>query len=71
MFPTLMGVTLSHHIPTEVMEIVHQEIKKHSTKDLGRIQASLRTLTDQLKTDLHLRNVKHLKHYLDDLFEGT
>jgi hypothetical protein len=66
MFPTLMGVTLSHHIPDEVSDIIHQAIKQHANKDLGRVKASLRTLSDQLKTDQKTINRIELKHYLDE-----
>jgi len=69
MFPTLMGVTLSHHIPNELMDLVHDEIKKHSTKDPGRIHAALRTLSDKLKTDKNVINRANLMHYLDEQLE--
>jgi hypothetical protein len=66
MFPTLMGVTLSHHIPDEVSGIVHEAIQQHKTKDAGRVTAVLRTLSDQLKTDQKAVTRTGLKHYLDE-----
>lgn len=66
MFPTLMGVTLSHHIPNEVSGIVHEAIQQHKTKDAGRVKAVLRTLSDQLKTDQKAVMRTGLKHYLDE-----
>lgn len=68
MFPTLMGVTVSHHIPEDISNIVHAAIKQHSTKDGGRVRAILRTLSDKLKTDQKTVNRVELKHYLDEQF---
>jgi uncharacterized protein (DUF2267 family) len=66
MFPTLMGVTLLHHIPDEVSDIVHVAIEQHKTKDAGRITAVLRTLSDKLKTDPKTVTKTQLTHYLDE-----
>lgn len=68
MFPTLMGVTLSHHIPDDISNIVHEAIKQHSTKGVARVRAILRTLSDKLKTDQKTVNRVELKHYLDEQF---
>jgi hypothetical protein len=70
MFPQLMGVTLSHHIPDDVSHIVHQAIKQHADKDVARVKASLRTLSDRLKTDNTTLNRIELKHYLDEQLGG-
>jgi hypothetical protein len=69
MFPTMVGVTLSHHVPDEVSDRVHRAIKEHATKDPSRISALLRRLSDQLKTDQKTVNRKQLEHYLDELFK--
>jgi len=66
MFPTLMGVSLSHHIPKDISDIVHKAIKQHSERDASRIRAILRTLSDRLKTDEKTVNRVELKHYIDE-----
>jgi hypothetical protein len=69
MFPTLMGVTLSHHIPEEVSDCVHKAIREHKAKDPARVRAILKRLSDQLKTDQATVNRRHLEHYLDEQFK--
>ncbi|MCK4486346.1 MAG: hypothetical protein KAU38_06205, partial [Desulfobacterales bacterium] len=66
MFPTLPGISVSHHVPGEICDIVHESVKEHSEKDPARIRAILRDLTDKLKTDPNAINVHQLRHYLDD-----
>ena len=68
MFPTLMGVTLSRHVPQELSNLVHDEIKEHSDKGAARVGAVLRSLADRLKTDTTNHNRVGLKHFLDEEF---
>jgi hypothetical protein len=71
MFPTLMGVTISHHIPEEVSELVHSAIKEHAERGAPRVRAILRTLSDKLKTSKSVANRQHLKHFLDEEFKKS
>lgn len=68
LFPSLAGVTISHHIPNEICTTVNQTIKEHAEKDPARIRAIIRVLTDRLKSDASLRDKNTLKHFLDEEF---
>ena len=51
-FPTLIGVNISFHIPQEICEAIQQTLREH--KDIvntPRFKGALRSLTEQLKTD--------------------
>ncbi|MCK4646874.1 MAG: hypothetical protein KAU46_11530 [Candidatus Aminicenantes bacterium] len=64
-FPSLLGVNISFHIPEEVSGTVHKYIKMHASKSPVRIKAAIRDLTDKLKTNPKLRNRKKVEHFLD------
>jgi len=69
MFPTLLGVSISHHLPKEVTDYVNQYLLEHADKyanNPGRIPAILNTLTERLKTDLSPQNLNVVRHYLDE-----
>ncbi len=50
-FPNLLGVNISHNLPSEVAETVRSFIKEHSDKGKPRLKAILMDLSDRLKTD--------------------
>jgi hypothetical protein len=66
MFPSLMGISLSRHLPEEIITLVHQAIKAHADLDPGRVKALLRNLADRLKTDLDAKNIHEVRLFLDD-----
>jgi len=63
MFPTLVGVSISYHLPEEVARLAHNFVREHSATNPARLRATLRELSDRLKTDSNLAN---LKHFLDE-----
>lgn len=67
MFPTLMGVSLSHHIPDEISKIVHSCIREHSDINPGRRRTILASLSNKLKSEKN-NNHHTLKHFLDEEF---
>ena len=65
-FPTLPGISVSHHVPEEISNVVHTTIKEHSEKDPARVRAIIRSLADKLKTDPNAIHAHKLEHYLDN-----
>lgn len=64
-FPTMLGVNLSYHMPKEVSQTVQQKIQDFHDKPPVRVKQILRSLTDRLKTDPTLRNRQSVELYLD------
>jgi hypothetical protein len=50
-FPNLLGVNISHNIPSEITGVVHNFIKEHQDKQVPRLKAILCNLSDRLKSD--------------------
>ena len=65
MFPSLLGVNISFHVPGEIIDTVHKYIEQHGSKSRARLRASLRGLADKLKSDPKFRTIKKVEHYLD------
>jgi hypothetical protein len=66
MFPTLLGVNISYHLPTDVIHCVHRSMNEHRSKASSRRAAILRTLAEQLRTNALPRTRACVKHYLDE-----
>jgi hypothetical protein len=64
-FPTMLGVNLSYHMPKEISQSVQQKIQEYHDKPPVRVKQILRNLTDKLKTDPSMNN-KSVEHYLDE-----
>ena len=64
-FPTMLGVNLSYHMPKEVSQTVQQKIQEFHDKPAVRVKQILRNLTDRLKTDPSLRNRHSVELFLD------
>jgi hypothetical protein len=64
-FPTMLGVNLSYHMPKEVSNAVQTKIKEFHDKPPIRVKQILRNLTDRLKTDPTLQNRQSVELYLD------
>jgi hypothetical protein len=69
MFPTLIGVSISRHIPPELVSFVQKEIQDHASKDPARVMAVITMLTDKLKSEEVPANKNLVTHYLDDLLD--
>ena len=65
LFPSLIGINLSFHMPREISEYIQQEIKEHGSKNPARMKAIIRQLTDRLKSDPNCRNRRYVEHFLD------
>ncbi|MDR0334244.1 MAG: hypothetical protein LBI15_12390 [Dysgonamonadaceae bacterium] len=64
-FPTMLGVNLSYHMPKEVSQIVQEKVKEFHMKEPLRVKQILRNLSDRLKSDPSLQNRNSVEHYLD------
>lgn len=65
LFPSLLGVNISSHLPHGVVDFVQKKVAEHETKNPARIKAVLRSLADGLKTDSRFQSREYLRHYLD------
>lgn len=65
-FPSLLGVNLSFHLPSEVTDFVQERIVEHGTKNPARLTAILARLSEKLKSDPNLRNRKSVKSFWDE-----
>jgi hypothetical protein len=65
MFPTMLGVNLSYHMPADVARIVQEKIKEFHDKPPVRVKQILRILSDQLKSDPKMRTKHKVELYLD------
>ncbi len=66
MFPTMVGVNISFHLPTEITDFVHKQIKEHRAKNPTRMKAILGDLAERLTMDPSYRTREKVGHYLDD-----
>jgi hypothetical protein len=64
-FPTMLGVNLSYHMPKEVSQAVQEKIKEYHSKPAVRVKQTLKTLSDRLKSDPALKNRNSVEHFLD------
>lgn len=65
-FPSLLGVNLSFHLPKEVTDYVQNIIAEHSQKNPTRVKAIIGKLSERLKTDPSSRNMNIVKLFLDE-----
>lgn len=64
-FPTMLGVNLSYHMPKEVSTTVKQKIKEFHDKPEIRVKQILKNLGEKLKSDPNLRNRHSVELFLD------
>lgn len=64
-FPTMLGVNLSYHMPKEVSQTVQSKIKEYHLKPAVRVKQTLKILSDKLKSDPSLKNRNSVEHFLD------
>ncbi len=65
-FPSLLGVNLSFHLPKEVTEYIQKAIAEHSSKDPGRVKAIIGRLSERLKSDPAAGTITNVKLFLDE-----
>ena len=65
MFPSLLGVTVSHHISPEITKSIHEAIRDHASREPARVRAILSTLTERLKSE-PVPGAPGVRHYLDE-----
>ncbi|GBF44629.1 hypothetical protein LPTSP2_39320 [Leptospira ellinghausenii] len=68
-FPTMLGVNLSYHMPSEVSQTVQEKLKEFHSKKPVRVKQILRTMTDKLKSEPDFRNKVQVEHYLDQILK--
>lgn len=66
LFPSLIGVNISAHLPKEVSDAIRASINEHKTKSPSRLKGALRELAEKIKTDPNYRNRQTVTHYLDE-----
>lgn len=69
LFPSLLGVNISYHIPKELSEIIQKRMAEFADKPPHRLKAIMRRLSDRLKSDPRIRNRTDINHYLDEELE--
>lgn len=70
MFPTLIGVSLSHHVSKELSHGVHEAIDKHRALSPSRVRAIMGSLSTQLMTDGCPKGAR-LEEFLEEEFKKS
>jgi hypothetical protein len=65
-FPTMLGVNLSYHMPREVSETVQRKLQEFHSKQPVRVKQTLKLLSDKLKSDPTVKNRHYVEHFLDE-----
>lgn len=65
-FPSLLGVNLSYHMPKEVTETIQSRLIDFENKPPVRVKQIIKDLSDKLKSDPNVRNRKSVNLYLDE-----
>ena len=66
LFPSLLGVNISYHLPHDIAELVQKRLKEHSDKPPMRLKAIIRQLGEKLKSDPSIRNKNSVRLFLDE-----
>jgi hypothetical protein len=66
MFPSLLGINISFHLPSDIVNCVHNYINDHKNKNHTRLGAIISTLGERLKVDPKCKNRTDVKHFLDE-----
>lgn len=66
LFPSLLGVNISYHLPPDIAELVQKRLKEHGDKPPMRLKAIIRHLGEKLKSDPSIRNKNSVRLFLDD-----
>lgn len=66
LFPSLVGVNISFHLPHDVVQAVHGFIGEHKDKNAARVTSIIRDLGEELKTSGRSSSSKEVTHFLDE-----
>ena len=66
LFPSLLGVNISFHLPQDVTAFIQEKAREHAGKNPARLKSILRQLAEQLKVDPSCRTRTYVKSYFDD-----
>jgi hypothetical protein len=66
MFPSLLGVNISYHLPSDITDCIHKIMEEHKTKNKARRSAILKLLAEKLRIDPTSHSRAYVKHYLDE-----
>lgn len=58
--------TVSIHMPKDIVDVIHKQLRDHKDKNHARLASVLRVLTDKMKADPTARARKFVEHYLDE-----
>jgi len=65
-FPGLVGVSLSYHLPPKVIGMTSRLVKEFGEKSPGRVKATLRELFNRMKAEPTFAEGHRLRHFLDE-----
>jgi hypothetical protein len=68
MFPTLIGISISHHVTNEVCDAVHQAVLSHKDLAAARVKAVVASMSTMLMTQ-EVHKPSSLRHFLDEQFK--
>lgn len=68
-FPSLLGVNISYHIPSELAELIQQRMVEFVDKPSHVVKRIMRRLSEKLKSDHRIRNREKVNLFLDDELE--
>jgi hypothetical protein len=66
MFPTLIGISFSHHVTPEVCEVVHQAVLSHKDLAASRVKAVVANMSTMLMTQAYNKGANSLRHFLEE-----
>jgi len=66
LFPTMLGVNLSYHMPLEITRTVQAKLLDFKSKSPIRVRQILKNLSNRLKTDPSLRTKEKIVSYFDE-----
>jgi hypothetical protein len=66
LFPTMLGVNLSYHMPHEIAKTVQAKLLDFKGKSPIRVRQILKNLSNRIKTDPSLRTKEKIVSYFDE-----
>jgi hypothetical protein len=70
LFPTLLGVNISVHMPEGVTSALQAFIKEHKETNKGRMKGIIRELSEKLRSDPSCQTRNRVKHFLEERKEA-
>ena len=66
LFPTMLGVNLSYHMPDDAVQMIQITINEFHSKQPVRVKQIIRNLSEKLKSDPNVRNRNSIKSFFDE-----